>query len=280
MANYASYKKVNPDQIPANELQADNFQPGAGNNLGVLVVGQARGLCCQQCANDGGCVCQACGVSCSWTVPAGTSRATFEVWSGGGSGGGGCQCCCCKHSLGGAGGTYAIKSIPVSPGDTYTICAGGTYRCSAVRQCVGGMGCASYVTGPGLSNFCAQGGCSGWVCEGDAWGPRTGRACANCGCCGCGFHGADFGIMGTVGMRTGGGGYNCRRKSAQGGNPPVIGQWGNVSASEAWCSCACYIKWPAGGGMSAVGTYGCYTYANCCNAGGQGGSGIVKVTFA
>ena len=280
MASYASYKKVVPDQIGDGTLTKDNFELGAGNQLGVVWIYNGRGFARQQCTNGGGCICDTCGNCCLWTVPAGATRATFEVWSGGGGGAGGIRCCCCKHSVGGAGGNYAIKSIAVTPGDQYTICAGGTYRCNQVRQCNGGMGCSSYVTGPGLSNFCAQGGCGGILCEGDAWGQRIRGSCANCGCCGCGFHGADFGIMGTVGMQHGHGGYNCRRRGVTTGNPPIIGKWHATSASEAWCSCGCYVHWPAGGGQSAIGTYGCTAAANCCNTGGQGGSGVVRVTFA
>ena len=60
------------------------------------------------------------------------------------------------------------------------------------HTCTAGMGCRSYVNGHNLSN-CTDGGCGGWMCNGDAWGPRH-PSCSNCRICG--IFGADFGMMG------------------------------------------------------------------------------------
>ena len=51
-------------------------------------------------------------------------------------------------------------------------------------------------------------------------------------------------------------------------------------ATEAWCSCGCFVNWPAGGGMSGQSSY-CNNFAKCCAGGmGMGGSGLIKVTFS
>jgi hypothetical protein len=97
-----------------------------------------------------------CGACCQWTVPDGATRARFQIWgAGGGSGAGHC----CGGSPYGATGAYASVIIPVTPGDTYTLCAGCAYCCFPSRRSQGRVpGCPSYVTGNGLNNFCANGG--------------------------------------------------------------------------------------------------------------------------
>lgn len=105
-----------------------------------------------------------CGVCCAWTVPGGASCARFQIWGAGGMGGYGC---CCAFAPFGGTGAYASVIIPVTPGDTYTLCAGCAFCCCA---CAGGSGnnvagCASFVTGTGLTNFCAEGGESDLYCQ-------------------------------------------------------------------------------------------------------------------
>ena len=277
MAVYATYKKINPDQIPAGEVQTADIAQGAGHNLGVQWIFNPRAHACHACANAGGCTYQADGYCCLWCVPTGVTCVTFEIWSGGGGGAGHTCCNCCSFSIGGAGGNYAVRTISTSPGCAYTVCAGGSWPCSKSHTCSAGMGCRSYVNGYNLSNFCATGGCSGWMCNGNAWGPRHHHTCANCNICG--IFGADFGIMGTTGFKPGHGGCHCWRTMSFTGQAPVIGLSHQTKTSEAWCSCGCYVNWPAGGGTSGVSSY-CGNWAKCCAGGsGQGGSGIVKITF-
>lgn len=97
-----------------------------------------------------------CGACCLWTVPAGVTCAQFQIW---GAGGGTSVMCCCGGSPFGPTGAYATVIIPVTAGDSYTLCAGCAYCCYATMDPTG-HGCASYVTGNGLTNFCAQGGIS------------------------------------------------------------------------------------------------------------------------
>jgi len=277
MATYNSYKKIIPsEQIPDEEIVDADMQPGAGFNFGVKYIYSDRGQRCHQCSNNGGCCCMQCGRCCLWTVPDKVTSVVFELWSGGG-GGAGISCCnCCSHSIGGQGGNYAVKRITTSPGCQYRVCAGGSYRCNRRGECTGGMGCVSFVQGHNLSNFCVYGTCAGTQCY-DPWGQDTQQSCAGCQICG--IFGADFGAMGSVGLRNGVGGCHCRRTSSYSGTAAMIGLQYKNQASDAWCVCGCYASYPAGGGVSGISPY-CDNAHKCCSNGGPGGSGIVKITFS
>jgi len=276
MSVYAQHKKITTDNIVDNVLSPAKFTAGVNVYYGIDWVFNERGLCCNACAGDGYCTEQANGKCCLWTVPTGVSKVTFEVWSGGGAGAGN-LCCCCYQSLGGAGGNYAQKTICVTPGWEYTVCAGGTFPCPCVRACIGGQGCASFVTGCNLSNFCAVGACGAVACQsGDTYSPYINQSCANCGVCS--SYGADFGISGSTGGMTGRGYALCIKRTIFTGAAPIIGKRHMGSGSEYNCACGCFINWPAGGGMSGhTGYVGSYT--NCCAAGNMGGSGLVKITY-
>jgi hypothetical protein len=94
------------------------------------------------------------GASCTWTVPAGATRAMFQAW---GAGKGTNPSCCCGGASFGQNGAYTQLQIDVTPGDSYTVCAG----CSCSRYCCSntdpGPGCASGVTGPGICCLRAAG---------------------------------------------------------------------------------------------------------------------------
>lgn len=103
----------------------------------------------------------------TWVVPTGVTCATFELVGGGGGGGAKCCCDCYHQGTGGSGGSFVAMTIPVTPGDTYSLCvpyggqvanigAEGSHYC-----CYGGSGGAVYVTGPNITNLCAQGGAAG-----------------------------------------------------------------------------------------------------------------------
>ena len=97
-----------------------------------------------------------CGTSCTWTVPAGITCAQFQIW---GAGGGSNQSCCCGGASNGGTGAYVTAILPVVAGCQYTVCAGCAVCCypsAGGGYC--GRGCASYVTGYGLFNLCAEGG--------------------------------------------------------------------------------------------------------------------------
>ena len=95
-----------------------------------------------------------CGCCCAWTVPAGATCIQFQIW---GSGGGTSGVCCCGGAPWGASGAYATVTIPAVVGCVYTLCAGCAYCCYA-SQGTNGASATSYVTGYGLTGFCAAGG--------------------------------------------------------------------------------------------------------------------------
>lgn len=106
-----------------------------------------------------------CGKCCLWTVPAGVSCARFQIW---GAGAGRGYVCCCGFIPFGGTGAYASVIIPVTPGDTYTLCAGCAYCCYACNNNTnvnGQPGCQSFVVGNNISNFCAEGGEASLFCE-------------------------------------------------------------------------------------------------------------------
>lgn len=101
----------------------------------------------------------------SWTVPAGITCATFEIWSAGGNGGARSCCDCYHQGSGGGGGRYVGASLQVTPGTVYTLCIGCSNDSDIGNgchyQCLGAAGQVSYVTGTGITTLCASAGRSG-----------------------------------------------------------------------------------------------------------------------
>ena len=110
--------------------------------------------------NNGFCVCNGsgnywrCGCNCTWTVPSGVTCARFQIWGPGSSSG---SSCCCGVGMPGTSGAYASVIMPVTAGSNYTLCAGCAYCCYGCWNNVQ-RGGDSYVQGPGISNFCVNGG--------------------------------------------------------------------------------------------------------------------------
>jgi hypothetical protein len=97
-----------------------------------------------------------CGSTCSWTVPAGVTCARFQIWGAGAQSG---AAGCCGGAPFGGSGAYASVIIPVTAGNTYVLCGGCAFCCYSTWNAAGNQnGCASFVTGTGLTNFCAMGG--------------------------------------------------------------------------------------------------------------------------
>lgn len=99
-----------------------------------------------------------------WTVPAGITTATFEMWGGGGEGSG--ARCCEFNGYGSTSGVYAVKTITVEAGQTWRICAGGStsdgQNTGACCSCTS-TGNPSWVAcgSNGTVVACAAGGCGG-----------------------------------------------------------------------------------------------------------------------
>jgi hypothetical protein len=133
------------------------------------------------CNGDGQFRCNAC---CLWTVPAGATRAQFQLW---GPGGGTSNNCCCGGAPFGPSGAYVVVQMDVVPGQSYTLCSGCAVCCCASQTTPGGQGSPTFVTGTGLC-VCAEGGNPCYCC----WNRDI-----NSGTCGCaipavGQGGADF----------------------------------------------------------------------------------------
>ena len=166
---------------------------------------------------------------CCWKVPSypgvGTTVVTFEIWGGGGGGAG---ACCCAYGIPGGAGAYAYKSvIGVSSGTVYNFCI-GSVACRTDTPC-GTDGCKTYVTGIGLTNFCADGGK---------------RGCSYCQCC-----------LGNA--------FYCHFRTGIGStDKPIDGYGGfqDVVGLNTSCVGCCSLYYGADGG--AVGLYGAYQF-NC-----------------
>lgn len=100
-----------------------------------------------------------CGASCTWTVPAGVNTAMFQVW---GSGAMTATGCCCGGSHYGPTGAYAVSILPVTAGESWTLCAGCTTCCWAARGTGPTTSDGSYANNTnGTQCICALGSCSG-----------------------------------------------------------------------------------------------------------------------
>ena len=252
---------------------------------------------------------------CCWIVPAGVTRLTFELWGGGGGGG---ASCCCMVGIPGGAGSYARKMVKAATpgglaGCVYQLFAGFASCCSPTAGC-GFRGCTTYVTGFGLTNFCAEGGIPGqnlcWPTS--TGGPNFGCSyftancnkgwawnCANyatfCAC----YFGADYGIPGCGGAL-----YTdccnpnfCQFKTIRPlpGNLPATAMTGagqsyitnricNSDCDQGgWDGCRSGYGIIGGSGVGtpgAGGISGATCAGNTCVCGGPGGSGMIRVTYS
>ena len=260
MADYRAYRQIRADQIPDGIIDASKLQSGVAPRYCVKHIYGHPCYCTPGCC-------------CAWTVPSGVERVTFELWGAGGNGNGACSCNRCQHFQGAAGGAYNTKTISTTAGCTYSVCAGGVYRCCS-RECNGCNGCSSYVNGHNLSNFCAHGGARGcanadWsvVCTSRAW------------CCvSPGTWGGDFAMAGHQDGFSGH--WNCHctgdiNNTCTTGAPFLVASTEN-QLDQCWIRCGCWTAPYATGGMSAMTTY---CGSGHCGQGGQGGSGMVRITY-
>lgn len=252
--------------------------------------------------------CEPYGIRCCWVVPDGVRHVTFEVWGGGGGGGsGGNQCNCCQTGEPGLGGAYARKSVNVTPGDYYWVCAGNGGMAHdhpqsgvPVSNCCNGIsGGASYVIGVGLTNFCSEGG-------------RGGRSDLGVQCyywCGCnGYSSATPGISATAygyDYHAHSNGYSMsytqeespyhHQKRAGNGAGPYGGGGGWNYSGGAYCAFTTYpgaenwrpsatlteTLWhgriPGGGGAPYHNSHTCMCYNGAKS--GKGAPGAVKITY-
>jgi hypothetical protein len=146
--------------------------------------------------------CVRCNACCAWTVPAGATQAQFQMWGAGATGG---AAQCCGGAPFGQNGAYATTIINVTPGDSYTLCAGCSYCCNAQPGESGEtQGGVTYVQGPGLCNVCAEGGCSSLHCH-------MGAMIGTYSCCR--FHGVNDTSTAAGGCICAGGRWFCHSNS-------------------------------------------------------------------
>ena len=236
------------------------------------------------------------GKCCLWTVPTGTTSIKFELLSGGGPGGssGGDY----DVGIGGQGGNYTVKTITRNvaafvDGSTYTICAAGTSDCSCCCSCNMNCkhGCTSFVTGLGLTNFCALGGMGGST----HWDVMSG--CYNCfisnatcsldnynagwvnHVCNSPTYGGDIEFRGVSGSMRRTQPDCCADIHGVAGSPAgPFASWHGIGGKHAcmggMACCSHHSSWPGGGGGAHI------TAATPACAGSYGAGGLVRVTYS
>ena len=154
----------------------------------------------------------------------------------------------------------------------YTVCAGGVYRCCS-RECNGCIGCASYVNGYNLSNFCAQGGARG--CANTDWSVAcTSR---NFCCVSPGTWGGDFAMAPHQDGFSGHWDCHCGPSVTTEctSGAPFLTSSTETQSVHCWSRCGCWTAPYATGGKGGQTQY----CGRCCGQGGQGGSGVVRITY-
>lgn len=267
-------------------IVCDATSKAAWNCVRTTTPGQ--GTCVfQLTGSTGGCgISAGTGCCCQWTVPAGVTSVIIELWGGGGGGGSAVGCMCCHYGGGGGGGSYSRKTITgLTAGTQYTLCAGfggaggGAAGMSGPACCCGTAGGTTYVTGTGLTNFCAGGGYGG---ESRCGSPNSNITTPNGGFAGAG---------GDLNVRGYDGGYYASNKQcwnegwSWGGGAPFGGR--NMYIGADYCSmynnkcsngkhggaCGLTGNFPGGGGTGG--------FTSCCCAicvcGGDGAAGLIRI---
>lgn len=245
---------------------------------------QNQGMCVFQLTGAGaGITGTSGGCCCAWVVPSGVSSILIELWGGGGGGGSPVNCLCCLPGTGGGGGAYSRKNLTVTAGCTYTLCVGsggaGGIPSSGNACCCGQKGGTTYMTGTGLSNFCAEGGYGGES--------RCRPECMNLVTPNGGWPGNG----GTLNLRGGDGGYMANRDVSWcggwswGGYSPFGGRQEYITYDQ----CAMYQDWSgsgkAGGPCGFTGNFpgggGTGGWPSCCcglcACGGNGAPGLIRI---
>ena len=260
MASYRSYKKVTAAMVPDSSISIEKLEPGSGPSFCVKHVYGTPNSCTPGCC-------------CYWQVPSGATRITWEVWGAGGNGNGACSCNRCHHYRAPTGGAYNIRTIQPTGGCQYTVCAGGVYRCCS-RECNGCEGCSSYVHGYNLSNFCARGGARG--CANTDW---SNHCHSTWWCCiAPGSWGGDFTM--TSHQAQWSGHWDCHCGGSVGNvcsvGAPFLAMGKEHKMTHCWIRCGCWTAPYATGGNNGMTSY---CGSGHCGQGGQGGSGVVRITW-
>ena len=106
----------------------------------------------------------AAGTACTWTVPAGATQAQFQIWGAGGNGSACDWGTCCGYAQSGGNGEYTYVRMSVTPGQKFTLCAGGGNAVSTNSCYSYGAfdGCNSFVCGDNSTCILSCGGLQGF----------------------------------------------------------------------------------------------------------------------
>jgi len=140
-------------------------------------------------------------------VPAGICCVRFEIWGAGGAAHGGCNC---MYSPPSGSGAYARKTIAATPGECYRVNVGWHWCCTSPSggdntthssYCTNNQR-HSWITGTGLTNFCAEHGCSNRTCccNTAVWATNCAKYQNDSDNAGARFFGADEGVRGKIGF--------------------------------------------------------------------------------
>ena len=183
----------------------------------------------------------------TFSVPAGVTSVTFELWGAGGNGAGGGPCNVVTFCTGGASGGYGVTTISVVAGHNYDVSlpaptlSGQTAAASIVTDADTGTQILEVDGGySGACNKCGDGNggggfvnCFAGTCSSKLSGLGVPTSCSdNDGANGVGANGANLGGSGVSGAATGGsgsspggggGGAGCTGGiGGTGGNPQLI----------------------------------------------------------
>ena len=243
-------------------LLSDLDPPRVGNPNRVFYVQNTANS-----AQNGGCC-------CLWTVPAGTKKATFEMW-GAGADGQGARCCERPGTMP-TNGSYAVITVDTVDSQQFRICAAGS-GCEGCCCGVSPQGFPSYVYSVTSASTvgCApggDGGCSDFLRGnmGDGYICCFGRLSS------CGLGDIVMAGTGTTSIQN----QYCKNQVFH----FVAGGWGADRKTPDWCasdftrqgtqimsSCPSYPSGPGSPGRACGGGY-CY--------GQHGAGGLVKISYS
>jgi hypothetical protein len=210
----------------------------------------------------------------TWIAPCGVTSVQVECWGGGG-GGGGSSNAAGDAGGGGAGGSYAVTtSVPVVPGNTYTVTIGSGGTAGTNTGTTGGTG---GTTSFNITSVVATGGQGGTGSTSSAT-PGIGGTGTTTGNAGGVFYAGGNGGTGVSATDGGGGGGGAGNSAAGGiGSAPTAGTGGvtgggNGGAGSSGATASAGSA-PGGGG-------GAPRSSNTTGRrGGAGGIGRVVLTF-
>ena len=215
------------------------------------------------------------GACCLFTVPAGVTRITGQMWGGGG---GGAASCFCTNGYPGAAGGFVEFTKDVAPGDTITICAAGSTTKAATMCGTATDGFDSYICSAGVWCAFAGGGCYGCACA--YMSCINGACCGLCNCAGMTSCSSAVGFTETGNKFRAIAGANGQRMVDRCGMwdmrqiiPSGHGVPARISAPHRQHRCGLMGLFPGGGGGTA------HTCCNCCFCGGSGAGGAIYIIY-